>query len=117
MKIKIKNIKYYHMKFFTLLLFLIFKASFGYSSNITTGYFECKIKGVNLSSIQEGLHKEFKGFENDFSENDKLIIKYKHTNKIENSWSAKGPFDLFLKKNLNDPNEGITFFNKFYVGN
>ena len=104
------------MKFFILLFFLIFKGSFSYSSNTTTGYFECKIKGVNLSFIQEGLHKEYKGFENDFRENDKLIIKYKHTNNIENPWHGPGLFDLYLKKTLSNPDKDIANFNKFYGG-
>ena len=106
------------MRIFKLVIyfFLIFKASFGYSSNTTTGYFECKIKGVNLNSIKEGLHEEYKGFENDFSKNDKLIIKYKHTNKIENSWSSQSPFYLVLKRTLSDPDNSISFFNRFNAG-
>ena len=38
------------------------------------------------------------------------------TNKIENSWSPQGPFDLLLKRTLSDPDKSISFFNRFNVG-
>ena len=55
---------------------LIFKSSMVYSSDELTGYFECKVKGINIIGIEEGKHKEFSGYKNAVKKGDNVKIYY-----------------------------------------
>ena len=66
---------------FLLILFVLitFEASIVYSSEKVSGYFDCKIKGIRIISINEGKHEEFSGYKDSLKKGDNLTISYRNT--------------------------------------